>query len=479
MKVEALRINLRPRSPWEAVDLGFALARHWFLPLWSLWLLSAFPLGLLLWLWQEPGPWLFSIWWGKPLYEAPLLYWLSRKIFGESLNLKALWREKKRIFPLALLPNLLWRRLVLQRPLQFALIQLEGLRGKARQQRQQVLGGSGGTLGWLTILCAHLEFILFLSALFVLYSLIPEELEFRFQGFWADQGDWLTPWFYWSAMSLIAPFYVSAGFTLYLHRRGELEAWDLDLRFRQAQRKSLRGRAAIYLGLSLMLSNLFPQPAQASALTPEQAKREIRAVLAQEAFHRVREIQTWVYRPAQVRKEESWDLSWLQQLRQRFEPWGKGLALFFKWVLILGAAWFLARLISHRLSWEASYQKKEAWNQSTSRVHCRKRPALPAEVPQAVRNYLTEGNLRAALGLLYAASLQAAQERYGLSLSPGTTEGEYLAALAQKNLSPEVQALMKRLVVSWQQLAYGHYPPEAVEIDPLFQDWQRWWAEQA
>jgi hypothetical protein len=39
---------------------------------------------------------------------------------------------------------------------------------------------------------------------------------------------------YSSAVLLLEPFYVAAGFAMYLNRRAELEAWDIEQEFRRA-----------------------------------------------------------------------------------------------------------------------------------------------------------------------------------------------------------------------------------------------------
>ena len=38
---------------------------------------------------------------------------------------------------------------------------------------------------------------------------------------------------WWLSVSLLEPIYVAAGFGLYLHRRTQLEAWDVELVFRR------------------------------------------------------------------------------------------------------------------------------------------------------------------------------------------------------------------------------------------------------
>jgi len=47
MELDRIAVIVRPRTPWEAIDLGFAMARAWFVPLWLLWLALALPVYLL------------------------------------------------------------------------------------------------------------------------------------------------------------------------------------------------------------------------------------------------------------------------------------------------------------------------------------------------------------------------------------------------------------------------------------------------
>ena len=39
---------------------------------------------------------------------------------------------------------------------------------------------------------------------------------------------------YATAVLFVEPFYVAAGFAMYLNRRAELEAWDIEQKFRRA-----------------------------------------------------------------------------------------------------------------------------------------------------------------------------------------------------------------------------------------------------
>ncbi|MES9814760.1 MAG: hypothetical protein ABW159_18115 [Candidatus Thiodiazotropha sp.] len=111
MDLTRIAIKLRPRQAWESIDLGFAMARKWFIPLWSLWLCSALPMMVVLALLPLPL-WLAGLilWWFKPLYEPTLLYWLSRRLFAETTPVKTVFRSWLKIVLPQLAANLTWRR---------------------------------------------------------------------------------------------------------------------------------------------------------------------------------------------------------------------------------------------------------------------------------------------------------------------------------------------------------------------------------
>ena len=68
MELDNIAVTVRPRTPWEAIDLGFVMARAWFLPLCLLWLMMALPVYLLAVLaFSEQPFWaILIVWWCKP-----------------------------------------------------------------------------------------------------------------------------------------------------------------------------------------------------------------------------------------------------------------------------------------------------------------------------------------------------------------------------------------------------------------------------
>lgn len=487
MRLDGLVARIRPRTAWEGLDLGFALGRRWFPALWGLWLLSAMPVGVAaaLWLPEHPDLWILLVWWLKPLYEAPLLFWLSRALFGAPPKLQDLWRERRMALPLRLLPSLLWRRLQPSRSFLLPLVLLEGLGGRERRQRRRVIQGTGSTGAWLTVICVHLESILWSSALFLILFLVPEELprlnpDAAF--FDADSAAyWVSAVLYWLAMSVMAPFYVAAGFALYLTRRTELEAWDLELVFRQAEPKErpCRPRPSSATASIVLLALAFwvgPNPeAAVQAPDPGEARALITDVLTAEEFGSKREIQAWVY--VGTPDEDSGELDlpdWLRDSIERIAAALGPVAVAVKWLLVLLAVfggilllrWILLDLRRRRPE-RAPAPRPE---QSLQTLGPADIGELPMDVEARVRELIAAGDLRAALALLYRAGLAYLNQQHGLAIPSSATELECLTLAA--SVHPEQEAeLLRRLTEAWQRLAYGHRSLDGQELTDLLQDW--------
>lgn len=95
----------------------------------------------------------------------------------------------------------------------------------------------------------------------LVWLLIPDVVALEFGDLLDDGSAWGQLWLNiigFCGMSLVEPCYVAAGFALYLNRRTGLEAWDLELGFRQmAARWAGPGRtvarlAVLVVGLSLL-----------------------------------------------------------------------------------------------------------------------------------------------------------------------------------------------------------------------------------
>jgi hypothetical protein len=482
MDLDKIAIKLRPRNNWEGIDLGFAMAREWFLSLWLLWLCSALPVMLLLILlplslWQT----VLLLWWLKPLYEPPLLYWMSRRVFAEEITLSGVFREWKQVVLPQLFAALTWRRLMLSRSFFMPVVVLEGLKGSRRTKRNAVLGKNSGAAAWLTILGMLFEMILMIGLLGLIRALIPEEL------LWTDWQNYLfnpdpvseglhhlTTL---AGMSIIAPFYVAAGFALYLTRRSQLEAWDLELGLRQLvqrhqPRPGLRGNLLI-ASLSLLLFGLsLPDASKAMELGREDAQTLIQEVLEDEAFGKETEHHYWKYigdKGDSPEQDESAFFKWLEEMAGSFALVGE----FLMWILVAGVlAYLFYWYMQHRQMLGNPFFRRRNRKESPHVVAgFDLRPESLPEVPaQVAAKLIQQGDLRGGLALLYRATLSALVHRYDLPIHEGDTEGECL--IRSRHIGqPALEAYFSELTGVWQRLAYAHQQPEKDRLLALCQAW--------
>jgi len=76
MELEKVTAEIRPRSEWEAIDLGIGLTRAHFGMIFKGWFATVIPACLLIYLvcWDSMGWGAFLIWWLKPIWERVALH---------------------------------------------------------------------------------------------------------------------------------------------------------------------------------------------------------------------------------------------------------------------------------------------------------------------------------------------------------------------------------------------------------------------
>ena len=152
MPRDPLSVALRPRTPWEAADLGVELARAWITPIARVWGLAyAAPAITLVLVSPWPFAALLVAWWLRPCAERALLDVLARRTFGRPAPLRAvlatMWQLPRT--PGALVWSLTSRRLTPVRTIWLAVWHLEGLRGAEARTRVAVLTRDGqGVAAW-------------------------------------------------------------------------------------------------------------------------------------------------------------------------------------------------------------------------------------------------------------------------------------------------------------------------------------------
>jgi len=235
-----MALVLRPRSIWEGCDLGVRLLQSWLKPVFSSYLALALPLFALFLATFEVAPWLPIplIWLSKPWLDRTILFCLSRALFGEATTPADVWAAQRQVWWSSLAATLTARRLSASRSFTQPIVQLEGLSGPDLRARiRQLALRHRGVARVVTQTFAAAELALFASILSLQAWLAPHPIEFAWHSFAALSGPQeglLSSIAYAAAVAFVEPFYVAAGFGLYLNRRVELEAWDIEQEFRRA-----------------------------------------------------------------------------------------------------------------------------------------------------------------------------------------------------------------------------------------------------
>src|SRR5690606_16385746 len=263
------------RSPWEAVELGTALVRRNAAAIWIPWLLLVGPVFVAvnlaalavdrIWI-----AWL-AMWWLKPLFDRIPLYVLSRAVFGETPAVRQTLAAQRSWGWRAMRGHLFWRRISLVRALSLPVDLLEGADAARLRERRRVLGDAVRGQGMLlTAVCLLFVVVLSLSMLSLVMLFVPWEfLSESMRATWSLLTVQPPPWAQfalhavaWIATSAIEPFYVGAGFGLYLNRRTRIEAWDVESALSRMRTRLATTATALLLAVGMV--SLLPLPSQAT-----------------------------------------------------------------------------------------------------------------------------------------------------------------------------------------------------------------------
>lgn len=524
MRLTDASVAIRPRSAWEALDLGILLARRHAGVLMASWALVTLPVFALLsiLLWNHSSWAILLFWWLKPAFERLPLYILSRALFGESLTLKQALKAFPGLLRPQLLASLLWRRFSPTRSFDLPVLQLEGLKGQARSQRLVVLGQrNAGGATWLTVVGMHFELALWLGLTVLMYLMLPQQ--------WVDDWEWKSlisaaqsDWAWLEhvsnliyALLLIVwePVYVACGFTLYLNRRTELEAWDIELIFRRLRQRLIGSAYALVLVLAGAFALLPANDALAASggasqscplpdqnpdgpqgarlnqqkLNSETSRQAAEKILGAAPFKNSEKVTGWrLAEHKEKQKEPSKDDE------KRFKDFFDALS---HWKVFKSAAqgmevllWGLLFTAIALLIWRyREWLRLFAGRIGLPQKPHREAPAvlfglelapetLPSDVASEAER-LWDQQPRAALGLLYRALLSRLLHDFRLPLRESTTEGEVLQRIAGLD-DPPLDNFARALTRQWQALAYGHQAPQEGLKQQLCGEWRNLFGRQ-
>jgi hypothetical protein len=241
VRVDTLAVRLRPRTPLEATDLGVNLCQRTVRSVYACSAVAALPVMAIAAGSYELAHWLPTvvIWCAKPWLDRTILFVLARAAFGQPTDLAALWKSQRDVWWRQLLFTLLVRRVSLWRSLTQPVYQLEGgsIRESGARVRQirrgQVMSGSMASGAFATTELALTLSLLSLVFWFAPSGILPD-VDNLLSGTLPQVLSIALPISYAIAVFFVEPFYVAAGFAMYLNRRADLEAWDIEQEFRRA-----------------------------------------------------------------------------------------------------------------------------------------------------------------------------------------------------------------------------------------------------
>ena len=241
MQIDALALRMRPRAPLEAADLGVRLCQDAARSVYSCYAVAYVPVAALALASFEIAQWLptLILFWSKPWLDRTILFVLSRAAFGQTTTLAQLWEARGQVWGRQLLLTWTWRRLSPWRSFTQPVYQLEGLPFfKMRRRVKQIRRRKAGAAFLITSAFAMAETCLAVTMVSLLLWFAPGDtaqgllaLLFDPESAFSEAAMAVS---YAIAVAFLEPFYVAAGFAMYLNRRAELEAWDVEQELRRA-----------------------------------------------------------------------------------------------------------------------------------------------------------------------------------------------------------------------------------------------------
>ena len=522
MQLEKMTARIRPRKPNESMDLGIMLVQKWWGKIAFNWLVVTLPVFIVInYLLHEHYIWsIIVFWWLLPIFDRIPLHIISRTLFGEVESNKSIFKS----LPGILFPNIIkmltYLRLDPGRSFNLPVWQLERLRGNERSARARVLNKtSGGSAFFLTFMFIILELVVFFAMIQFAVWFTPEayaeKIKDALNPFNIDNGDWaglVINVFAYITFLIIEPFYVAAGFSLYINRRTQLEGWDIEIIFRQlAHRiaKPAQNIAGIVLVALILATGLLQSSTPAYAdvladpnftktltqgklgLTNAEARKSIDEILAQDDFNNKKIVTKWKKIKKETDEDEKsfWEkiFDWFfgeeDDERERdnnnnYKGVGSGLGVlaeFFLWVIIAAAAAFAIFFV---LRWAPTIRARE------NRIKRKKLPnslfgmeitpeSLPEDVGMAAMELWRQQKHLQALSLLYRGALTTLVHHHGINLKDSATEGDCIRVthLYKERLSQNSVDYFKQLTLTWQKAAYAHRLPDEQEVTLLCGQW--------
>lgn len=486
MNLENVTAELRPRGAWEAADLGARMVRRDAGAIYTTWFAVTLPLLFLATLaivfLPYPGITQMLYWWCEPLVDGPILYVISRRLFGESTTAWSAIRATPALARRNWLFLLTPLRFHFARSIAVPVTQLEELSGARRRDRAKVLNKHLMNHGvGLTVAYQHLVICLYIGVVLVGFLFVPQGYQGTLGLEWLDTffdaetdsrvARVLALWTFYIAQTSLHPWFVGAGFGLYIDCRTKLEAWDIEVAFRRMlQRRRQHGAVTALLACAL-LGWADPGVAAVETMEPywdgptvETARQR---VFADERLQQTRIVTEW-QRVDKTKERGSRDPGPV------FRGLGRIAGIVTEFGLWLAVAALLVILFATRSRWLPYLRYTPEARSGPRRVVLDSgvitADQLPDDIPAAAQELWAAGKHRESLSLLYRGSVFYSVDQMGVRLPRSATEGECVDALDSQADGPIVD-YFRNVVAAWVWCAYGGRTPADEVVNRLCGEW--------
>lgn len=517
MKLDDIAVTLRGRNGFEAADLGFAVARNFWKPLYGAWLACLLPIFAVATvaavLTSSIAIPLLAVWLLKPLYDRIPLFVVSRSLFGDEPGARRTIRHAlSRWFSVDGFFDTTIRRLSPYRAFVMPIRELEGATGEKYKPRKKALlrrDAQGPSLMLMAVFMA-IEQMTVLAVFAFALMLVPPEWQTGpiIDPAILEPGATLPTWLvvlamvaYFLAVSLVEVFYVAGCFGLYINRRVQLEGWDVELEFKRMarrlkSRKSKRVAGLLLAAVAAAGLSVFgvpqtsyaesdgeavphstsytnaqqqaaeDQPALEAELSSEDPQKRIDEILEADEFGQKEEQWTWENRSEKsIQRESPFDVGEL----------GGAVGLLLElalWVLvgiaIVGFAVYVLRTASDSTG---SKDEEPEVRPEPAVVDPEEEPAfhLPEELVQRAVEEWERGNVVASLSALYRGTIRGLSDHHGIDIAPYMTARE---CTRKVRAAGGPGTFVARLSDAWSSTAYAGRPPSDQDARELFRDWR-------
>jgi len=304
-------------------------------------------------------------------------------------------------------------------------------------------------------------------------------------------------------ITLVEPFFVGAGFGLYLNARSILEGWDVELSFRRiAQRLNEQIHVAVpppptkassgsvtrvLIGFFAVLCVMTaPQGFAENEFVDGEGEEEVEVRSHEElkAIDRAKAAEILDGEEFEVKINKVWVPAEKEPEKPKLDEvsnsgGGSGFSGFLNfafWLLIITVTALIVYLIVNamrgkRITLAATTPKVKGSGITTYQGMNIAPQSLPYDIAAAARKLWNESRQTEALGLLYRGAISWMVNAASLAIEESFTEGD-CQRLVNRSLPASAEAgYFDRLTGNWVMTAYGQLPPSDEEFFRLCETW--------